>query len=50
MTYNELLNALLAFCPDGEMGEDNDGQLVFYTGLTETDAGGEIEPLDLNYL
>lgn len=33
MTFDELLRALLAVCPQGSMGEDNDGQLVFYTDL-----------------
>ena len=31
MTFDELTRALLAVCPGGSMGEDNDGQLVFYT-------------------
>lgn len=45
MTFDELLRALLAVCPHGSMGEDNDGQLVFYTDLRETKAG-TVEPFD----
>jgi hypothetical protein len=33
MTFDELLAKLLEVCPRGSMGEDNDGQLVFYTDL-----------------
>jgi tartrate dehydratase beta subunit/fumarate hydratase class I family protein len=34
MTFDELLRKLLEICPNGELGEDLDGQLVFYTGFT----------------
>lgn len=33
MSFDELLRALIAHCPNGELLEDNEGQLVFYTGL-----------------
>jgi len=39
MTFNELLKALLAVCPQGSMEQDNDGQLVFYTDFWMTDDG-----------
>jgi hypothetical protein len=42
MTFATLLSLLSLHCPEGEMGEDLDGQLVFYTGLRET-AGGNVE-------
>ena len=32
-TFNELLKWALASLPSAEMGEDNDGQLIIYTGL-----------------
>jgi hypothetical protein len=44
MRFDILLRALLKICPTGEMGEDNDGQLVFYTGLRETKEG-RTEPI-----
>lgn len=31
MTYNELYEKILEICPNAEMGEDGDGQLVVYT-------------------
>lgn len=37
MSYDELLKKLLAVCPRGSMGRDNDGQLVFYTDLCSDD-------------
>jgi len=35
-TFAALLSLLCLHCPEGTMGEDLDGQLVFYTGLKET--------------
>jgi hypothetical protein len=31
---NELISALIDICPNGEIGEDLDGQIVFYTGYS----------------
>jgi hypothetical protein len=38
---NDLMCALLELCPDGEFGEDNYGQLVFYTGLYWNEEEGQ---------
>lgn len=35
-TYNQLLTALLEYAPNATVGQDNDGQIVIYTNLTET--------------
>lgn len=45
MTTDDLLRAFLAHCPQGEMGEDQDGQLVFYTNMSET-ADGQLQAFD----
>lgn len=44
-TPDNLLRAFLAFAPEGQMGEDQDGQLVFYTGLRET-GDGNVQPFE----
>jgi hypothetical protein len=36
-TFYELLEMVLPFLPEAMIGEDNEGQLVIYTGLYETD-------------
>ncbi len=49
MTYDELYRALLAICPQGEMGHDNDGQLVFYTNVEvyeKIDGTGYVRDMD----
>jgi hypothetical protein len=33
-TLEELIGVLLPILPDAEFGEDNDGQIVIYTGIT----------------
>ena len=33
MTFDELVAAILAVIPTAQVGEDNDGQIVIYTGL-----------------
>jgi len=33
MTYDELYSAILDILPGAELGSDNDGQIVVYTGL-----------------
>lgn len=33
MTFDELMRALLTVCPGGSVGEDNQGQVIFYTDL-----------------
>jgi hypothetical protein len=33
----ELISVLLPILPDAEVGEDNDGQIVIYTGLRMPD-------------
>jgi len=36
-TIEELITILLPILPDAEVGQDNDGQIVIYTGLTTPD-------------
>ncbi len=33
MTFDEFMEKMLSVFPDAEAGQDNDGQLVIYTGL-----------------
>ena len=33
MTFDELYRKILEILPDAEMGEDNEGQVVIYTGM-----------------
>jgi hypothetical protein len=40
-----LLRVLLQVCPNGSLEEDQDGQLIFYTNLTEK-SGGDLEEMD----
>lgn len=42
MTYAELVNAISAIIPGASFDEDNEGQLVIYTNLSEVKSG---EPL-----
>ena len=41
--FDKLMRDLLAVCPNGSMGEDNYGQLVWYTDLQEG-KDGTVEP------
>ena len=36
-TFTELVNKIHAILPDATFAEDNEGQLIIYTGLIETD-------------
>ena len=40
MTLDEMHRKVLAILPDSSIGEDNDGQIVIYTDLTESANGG----------
>jgi hypothetical protein len=49
MSFDDFMRAMLDFCPEAQIGEDNDGQLVIYTNLRistgmGTVAIGDIEP------
>lgn len=44
-TFNDLMRIFLAFCPQGEMGEDQNGQLVFYTNMSQT-ADGQLQAFE----
>jgi len=37
-TLEELICVLLPILPDAKVGEDNDGQIVIYTGIMMPDA------------
>jgi len=39
LTFDDFLRLFLNLCPKGEMGEDNNGQLVFYTSMHESTPG-----------
>jgi len=39
MTIDELRRILLAVCPTGQIEWDNDNQIIFYTGLTDSEDG-----------
>ena len=41
---DELMRVILAFLPQATIGEDNDGQIIVYTNLTQTD-GGKVSEL-----
>ena len=36
-SLEELIRILFPILPDAEVGQDNDGQIVIYTGITMTD-------------
>lgn len=42
LSFQELMEAFMAICPQGEMEEDLNGQVLFYTGLRKT-AEGKME-------
>lgn len=39
MRFDEFMEKMLAAFPNAQVEEDNNGQLVIYTGLTETSPG-----------
>lgn len=39
MNYNELVQQVLNILPSASFGEDNDGQLIIYTNMTESRYG-----------
>lgn len=39
MNMKELARILLAVCPTGEVEWDEQNQIIFYTGLTDDEAG-----------
>lgn len=43
MTQTELARILLAVCPTGQIEWDNDNQIIFYTGLTDSEDGQLVE-------
>ena len=42
-TYADLAHLVASILPDATIGEDNDGQLVVYTNLTEDPKGNLID-------
>lgn len=42
-SFENLMRNVRRFFPDAEVGEDNDGQVVIYTGLRE-DSDGQLIP------
>lgn len=44
-SYNELIDKIMAICPNAEFNEDNDGQIVIETGFAMKNAD-EDEPLE----
>ena len=45
MTFDDLMRRVLAVIPDATLDEDNEGQIVIYTGLEE-DARGNIRQFE----
>ena len=45
MTFDDLMRRVLAIIPDATLDEDNEGQIVIYTGLEE-DARGNIRQFE----
>lgn len=43
-SFESLMRNVRRFFPDAEVGEDNDGQVVIYTGLQEG-SDGQLVPL-----
>ncbi len=50
MTYSELVRAISAILPDATFGEDNEGQLVVYTNLQQTNPSDDAELKDFEAL
>jgi len=44
-SYNELIDKIMAICPNAEFSEDNDGQITIETGYAMK-GGDEDEPLE----
>ena len=45
-SYNELVDKILALCPNAEFGEDEDGQITVETGYVQgVDEDEPLEPL-----
>ena len=42
--YDDIMKMMLDIFPEMELGEDNDGQLIVYTGWT-SDLGGFYAPM-----
>lgn len=45
MQLDELHRRLIKICPDGEIGEDKDGQIIFYTNLGVDSSGEAVDLL-----
>ena len=45
-TFDELYQAILAILPDAQFDEDNDGQIIVYTNLRETDEEGNLQEFE----
>ncbi len=43
-SVDQILRELLAVCPSGEIAEDNNGDLVFYTGISAVGLSEEKDP------
>lgn len=43
ISFNRWLGLVLSIIPRAEVGEDNDGQIVIYTGLKEDGKGGVVD-------
>lgn len=43
VTFDEMLARVLGFMPDAEVGTDDDGQLVIYTGLCLSSDGDGLD-------
>lgn len=46
MTYQQLVRAIAKILPNATLGEDNDGQLIVYTNLSEVENEDELVDFD----
>ena len=46
MNYEEVFEYILKMFPEAEIAEDNDGQIIIYTGMTTINSDGEVGPIE----